>query len=130
MTYSHQRYNELVERTFAEVKKLGELKGREYAHGDDRLDNFRRHAEAMNVPMELVWYIYANKHWDAVTQYVRDIVTGTIDVTRLENIESRLDDIITYCLLMRAIVEERTQPGLITNDLVEPKSCSLGENQP
>lgn len=104
--YSHARYNELVENTFTELRNLGELKGGEYAGDLDRLANFRRNGLDLGVPMELVWRIYAAKHWDAIGQYVRDSITGKERV-RLESIEGRIDDLIVYLLLFKAMVDER-----------------------
>lgn len=110
MQYSHQRYAELVNRTIDEIKRLSEQKGGEYAGDNDRLANFRRNGEALGLPMETVWAVYAGKHWDAVQQYVKDLNTGK-DRPRAEPISGRLDDLIVYCLLMKAMMEER-QAGI------------------
>lgn len=105
-TFPHARYDALVEETIATLKKLGQLKGGEYAGDDDRLANFRRNAEALGVPMETVWAVYAAKHIDAVMQFVKDLQTGKTR-ERLEPLSSRLDDIIVYCILFKAMLEER-----------------------
>lgn len=104
--YSHERYTELVEETVANIKKLSALKGGEYAGDVDRLMNFRRNAIALSLPMESIWAVYCAKHWDAVMQYVQDINSGK-DRVRLEPISGRLDDIIVYCILFKAMIEER-----------------------
>jgi hypothetical protein len=104
--FSHQRYNEIVEETIRELKKLGELKGGEYAGDTDRLANFRRNAVALGCNMELIWAVYCAKHWDAVMQYIQDLQTGK-QRTRLEPITGRIDDIIVYLLLLKCMVEER-----------------------
>lgn len=105
-TYSHARYAELVKDTVAAMEKLAHEKGGEYAGDEDRLANFRRNADAAGCSMELVWRIYAGKHWDAISQYVKDIVEGKTR-PRSESISGRLDDLIVYAVLMKAIVEER-----------------------
>src|SRR5579884_409906 len=92
--YSHARWHDIIQRTVAEVQKLGELKGGEYAGDDDRLANFRRNGIQIGQPMEVAWAIYYNKHHDAVMQYIRDLVTGK-KRERLEGIEGRIDDMIT-----------------------------------
>lgn len=109
LQYSHERYEELVNETVSMVRQLSELKGGEYAGDTDRLANFRRNAEALGLDMSQVWAIYASKHWDAVMQYVKDIGAGK-KRERMESITGRLDDIIVYCILMKAIVEERERP--------------------
>lgn len=100
------RYEELVDETFEKVRELGVLKGGEYAGDTDRLANFRRNGEAWGMTMEQCWGVYAGKHWDAVAQYIRDSAVGKERV-RLESLEGRVDDIITYCLLFKAMLEER-----------------------
>ena len=109
--YSHERYAQLVEETITNLKKLGELKGGEYAGDSDRLANFRRNAAALALPMESIWAVYCAKHWDAVMQYVQDINSGK-DRVRLEPISGRLDDIIVYCILFKAMIEERESLNL------------------
>lgn len=106
MQYSHQRYAELVNRTIDEIKRLSEQKGGEYAGDDDRLANFRRNGLDQELPMETIWRTYAGKHWDAINQYCLDIRKGKERI-RAEPILGRLDDLIVYCLLMKAMVEER-----------------------
>lgn len=105
-TYPHANYDALVEATVINLRRLGKLKGGEYAGDDDRLANFRRNGEALGLPMEAIWHTYTAKHWDAVTQYVRDMVAGKTR-ERLEPLSGRLDDIIVYCVLFKAMLEER-----------------------
>lgn len=104
--YSHDQYDKLVERTWTQIFTLGKLKGGEYAGDDDRLANFRRNAETAGVSMELIWRVYASKHWDAVMQYEKDLRTGKTRV-RLESIEGRIDDLLVYLLLFKAMIDER-----------------------
>lgn len=103
--YSHERYAKLVDDTFAEIKKLGELKGGEYSGDDDRLLNFRRNGADTGLPKETIWRVYAAKHWDAIGQYVRDIQSGKAR-TRLESLAGRCDDLIVYLLLFKAMLDE------------------------
>ena len=104
--YTHDRYNKLVEATFRKVVELGQLKGGEYAGDTDRLANFRRNAERFGVTMELIWGVYAGKHWDAISQFVNDVQNKRTR-KRLEGLAGRADDLIVYLLLFKAMVEER-----------------------
>jgi hypothetical protein len=88
-----------------EVIELNSLKGGEYAGDHDALANFRRNAEDCGLSMETVWRVYAGKHWDAVTQYIKDLNTG-VERKRLEKIEGRVDDLITYLILFKGILHE------------------------
>jgi len=107
-TYSHERYDTLVQQTVANIKQLSELKGGEYAGDLDRLANFRRNAAALGLEMEQVWAVYAAKHWDSIMQYVKDLGEGKTR-ERMESIEGRMDDLIVYLILAKAMADERGQ---------------------
>lgn len=118
-TYSHERYNKLVENTFTEIKKLSQLKGGEYAGDGDRLANFRRNGTDQGLPMETIWRVYAAKHWDAIGQYCKDRLSGkTRD--RLESIQGRADDLITYLILFKAMVDEHESLGNVGGNRFVP----------
>lgn len=106
--YSHERFDQLIAETVKEIQKLSSLKGGEYAGDDDRLANFRRNAQALGLPMESIWAVYCAKHWDAVMQYIQDQNTGKTRA-RLESIEGRVDDIIVYMILFKAMLDENAQ---------------------
>lgn len=108
MTYPHEAYAILIEDVVRKIKELSALKGGEYAGDTDRLANFRRNAEALGLPMETVWAVYAAKHWDAVMQYVKDLNEGKTR-ERLEPIDGRAHDLIVYLILFLAITEEREE---------------------
>lgn len=105
MPDNFEEYNRIVDETWNKVHQLSHLKGGEYAGDKDRLANFRRNAEALGLSMETVWAVYAAKHWDAIMQYVKDTATHTNRV-RSEPIEGRIDDLIVYLLLFKAIIRE------------------------
>ena len=104
--YTMEQWNELLSKSIAQISKLSKLKGGEYAGDVDRLANFRDEAKALDLPMETIWCIYVNKHWCAVKQYVKDLQHGTTR-PRMESISGRLDDIIVYSILFKAMIEER-----------------------
>lgn len=108
LTFSHERYRRLLNETFQEILKLSELKGGEYSGDNDRLANFRRNALAAETTMELIWRIYAAKHWDAIMQYEKDLRTGK-SRQRLESISGRVDDMIVYLMLFKAMLAEREE---------------------
>jgi hypothetical protein len=107
--FSHARYNELVNETIELMKELSRVKGGEYAGDQDRLANFRRNAERLGTYKELIWGVYAGKHWDAVMQYIQDIGAG-VKRERMESLSGRCDDIIVYMLLFKAMIEENERP--------------------
>jgi len=123
--YSHASYQTLVEKTFDNVKHLSRTKGGEYAGDNDRLANFRRNGAALGLEMETIWSVYAAKHWDAIQQYVRDRQSNTPRVTA-EPIDGRVDDLITYLILFKAMVDERRQVTIASKQkLPDPIRKSL-----
>lgn len=96
--FTQEMLNDLIDKTIKETAELMKLKGAEYAHGSDRLDNFRRNAANIGVQPETVWMIYATKHWDSITTYVRDLQSG-VERNYSEPIVGRFHDMINYCLL-------------------------------
>lgn len=105
-SFPHNRFAVIIANTVEQINKLSDLKGAEYAGDVDCLANFRRNAERLGLSMEQVWAVYVNKHIDAVMQYIQDQSTGK-DRERLEPLTSRVDDIIVYMLLFKAMLEER-----------------------
>lgn len=103
---THEIFSKMVKETFDEVEKLSELKGAEYSGDVDRLKNFRRNGTDLDLPMEVIWRVYAAKHWDAVGQYIRDLHSNKTRV-RLEPISGRVTDLIVYLLLFKAMLYER-----------------------
>lgn len=104
--FPHKRFNALVEETIEKIHELSLKKGGEYAGDHDRLANFRRNAQNLGVPIEIIWAVYAGKHWDAINQYCQDALTKK-SRPRMEPIEGRFHDLIVYCILGLAILEER-----------------------
>jgi hypothetical protein len=126
MRYSHDKFASLVEQTVKKINELSTLKGGEYAGDDDRLANFRRNGAALNLPMEVIWHTYTAKHWDAVTQYIKDRLEGKTR-PRLEALSGRLDDIIVYCILFKAMLEEREKTD---NECVGPDGKPFSASRP
>ena len=106
MQYTMEQWDNLLANSIAKINELSKLKGGEYAGDVDRLANFRKASANLDLPMETIWLVYAGKHWDAVTQYVKDLQHGTTR-PRMESISGRLDDIIVYSILFKAMLEER-----------------------
>lgn len=96
----------IIEETVDQIKKLSTLKGGEYAGDTDRLANFRRNGANLGLEMEQVWAVYAGKHWDALMQYIKDLGTKTTR-ERLEPVKGRVDDLIVYLMLFKAMLKER-----------------------
>jgi len=100
-------FYELLDKMIAEENKCMCQKGEEYTiSSDDRLANFKAIAEAIDMPILKVWFVYAYKHWASIANFVK--VGG---IKSNEPIEGRIMDLRNYLALGRAIIEEeRTQP--------------------
>lgn len=118
--FSHQRYTEVFNETFAKVAELSKLKGGEYAGDNDRLANFRRNGVALGLPLEAVWAVYAAKHWDAILQSVNDTIACR-NRERMEPLEGRVNDLITYLVLFKCALEERRRAGQTRVGVVDEK---------
>lgn len=103
--FSHAKFNTLIDTTVPMIKKLSTLKGGEYSGDNDRLANFRRNGLDQDLPMETIWRVYAAKHWDAIGQYIVDQRKGKTR-ERMESISGRVDDLLVYLILFKAMVIE------------------------
>lgn len=100
----NEEMDALLERVFGEVRNLRATKGKDYAGDADVLNNFKQAAQQLGLEPEQIWAVYAHKHWSAVVSYCRN------GQTESEPIAGRIMDIITYCTLLLAMVEEKTVP--------------------
>jgi hypothetical protein len=104
--YTHERWERLLSQTTDAIRQLAAQKGGEYAGDADRLANFRRNGAELGLEPEQVWRVYAGKHWDAITQWVKDTSEGKTR-PRMESVAGRCDDLIVYLILLKAMVEVR-----------------------
>lgn len=102
---NNEDFERLVDQTIVDLKQLLLVKGGEYAGSEDRLANFKRGAQLTGTTPLQVAFIYASKHYDAVATFVRDEASKT-ERPRSETIVGRLDDLMNYCLLMKALAQE------------------------
>lgn len=130
--FPDKRLDSIMAATYDKMIKLRDLKGAEYAGTvqDDCLANFRRNAKDCGITMETCWRVYAGKHWDAISQYVRDIQSGTTREV-LEPIEGRVDDLLVYLMLFKAmIIERRDDKALSINTGSADKTVPVFRHDP
>jgi hypothetical protein len=95
-------YN-LMDAVFESAKNIAKVKGEDYTKGSlDALANFKEGGEDIGVPPEKVCWIFMNKHYQAITNYIK---TG--GQSESEPIAERLKDLINYCVLMQGIINEK-----------------------
>lgn len=112
-------FNDFVTETIGDTAQLLKVKGGEYAGSEDRLANFKRGATLTGVTPLQCAFIYASKHYDAIATFVRDQAAG-VRRERSESIEGRFDDLINYCILMKALVREASPSKYSQPPIGEP----------
>ena len=95
--YFEKLYQKMVE----EEIKIGKEKGKEYTHGDDRLDNFKRLGEELGLDPKKVLWIYLRKHIDSICSFIKHNKTFSE-----EPIEGRIKDARVYLALLRGLIED------------------------
>jgi hypothetical protein len=98
-------FSKLCDETIKSTANLLIMKGEEYAGTSDRLSNFKRGAALTGTTPLQTALIYASKHYDSIATYIRKDAEG-YEQKLSEPIEGRFDDLINYCILMKAIVAE------------------------
>ena len=106
--FSHSEWEDLLKTSFREIESLASQKGGEYSGDTDRLQNFRRNAEALGLDYRQIWAVYAAKHWDALMQSIQDLRSET-QRPRRESLDGRVDDLLVYLLLFKAMLRENSE---------------------
>ena len=102
---NQSEFDVVVKKTVESIQQLLAVKGGEYAGSEDRLANFKRGAQLTGTTPLQVLFIYMAKHYDAISTYVKTTSQGKAPVLS-EPIEGRLDDLINYAILAKALIAE------------------------
>lgn len=94
-------FDKFQEELIAEVYKMRDTKGKEYANSADRFDNFNRLAMKLGINRLQVCNVYLTKHLDAIDQYCRNLQTHST-----ESIRGRVVDAMCYLSLLAGMIEE------------------------
>jgi hypothetical protein len=116
--------NTIVKPTIAKILDLGATKGKEYGKETDRLANFSEVAGEVSLDPLEVWYVFASKHYRAITSYIREK-----QVYSNEPIEGRIDDMIVYLLLLKGIIHEQRKAGETSFDTQAARMNKLNQDQ-
>lgn len=96
------QFASLMEMTFTELKNIVNTKGREYSGDHDRLRNFKDGAVRIGTDPRTVLWVYMDKHYCSITQYIQDAQKG-VKRDLSEPIEGRIADMILYLLLLKGL---------------------------
>lgn len=93
-------FEQLRDMIFEDCKKLTKTKGEDYSKGNtDVLAHFRESGFDIDLDSKRVCWIFMNKHYQAITNYVR-----TNGESESENIHERIKDMINYLIFLGAII--------------------------
>lgn len=106
------QFDEYQKKLLEEVVGMGQTKGKEYAHSEDRFANFNRLAVGLDIPSLTIAWIYTKKHLDGIESYVKEGKTFST-----EGIRGRIIDAIVYLTLIGGMIEEESKviPQVCTN---------------
>ncbi len=68
--------------------------------------NFNSVGKSLGLFPEMVLMVLASKHWGSVLDYAKDLEKGK-KRERTEPIEAKIDDLIVYLCLLKAMIEAR-----------------------
>jgi len=118
---NQEDFTRLVERINRDTSGLLISKGAEYAGSADRLANFKRGAQLTGTTPLQVALVYLSKHYDALATYIKNDAAGNKQILS-EPIQGRLNDLINYCYLVSALIEEASP---LTPQSISQKGLSL-----
>lgn len=108
-----ETFNKRNREFFEKRQVIMDTKGAEYAGSEDKFANFRRIAGHYGVPVELVWAIYCEKHWDSIRSFIKKRVQGLnvseIEAGLSEPIDGRIADAENYLDILKGIVDEERE---------------------
>lgn len=99
---TNKEFSELMDSIFVDCAKISKAKGADYTKGsEDALANFKEAGKGVEVhPMDVCW-IFMNKHYQAITNYVK-----TKGQSESEPVSERIKDLINYLVLLQGLIKE------------------------
>jgi hypothetical protein len=91
---------EFLERTMRSIIALRRTKSLDYSDPHDAFSGLRRVAQDMEMSEEKTLLTFMAKHWDTIRQYVI-----RSDGRHSEEIEGRINDMILYLILLKAVLQ-------------------------
>lgn len=102
---NQEEFEKVVEETIEEIKYTLIVKGKEYTEGDDRLSNLKDTAVLECTIPEWALFTKTSKHIIAERDFILRLINGE-PTSRLQWLE-KSGDMITYQILLRALLKER-----------------------
>jgi hypothetical protein len=83
-------------RTFSEILEMKEEKGKAYATPEDAFTSLKNVAVEVGLTHERTLFTFMSKHWDVIRSFC-------VYHNRPSDLEERIDDMIIYLVLLRAL---------------------------
>jgi len=110
---TNKEFYELMQKTFSSAEEIAKAKGADYTKGsEDALSNFKEGGKALNIPPEKVCWVFMNKHYQAITNYVK-----TEGQSESEPISERIKDMINYLVLLQGIIVDKQSVSTPINEV-------------
>lgn len=103
---SPEVFEAIIERRIGLIRSVLAAKGREYAPGADRLNNFRRQSEMERKPMADIARTLMGKQITSI----QDMIDSRADYPQAVW-DEKIGDVVNYCILIEAIVWESKVHG-------------------
>jgi len=100
MTYDNADVVRVIEDTLNEIISIRKLSVLEYSSFGTPFSNFEKLATELGIPREKILWVYAMKHKDGIANYLNGVVS------QREPIAGRIDDLIHYLLILKAMIYE------------------------
>jgi hypothetical protein len=97
---SQELYDFIEKDLLPQCFEIMKTKGEAYSGIEDKLGNFKRCAKLANTTPKKALFIYACKHWDAISSFIRD------EYKDCEGIKGRIQDMINYMFLLAGLLYE------------------------
>lgn len=105
VTYTKKDVELVMAKVVNEINSLREAGQKEYVHDEDRpFRNFEDNGAKVGIPREKAWWLMASKHIDGIVAWING------HRSQRENVRGRINDLIVFLILLRAMVEEDELP--------------------
>lgn len=109
----------IKEMTFTHINELLATKGEEYSSNTNRFENFLDGAREEDTQPEYVLWFMMLKHWLSLKKFRRELKTS---IRRpLVMWSEKIDDMITYLILLKAMVAKRADAEEAVNEMLIKK---------
>lgn len=105
MSQKEQNFDIEVQATLQKIQTLLLVKGKEYRRGNNPYHNFDTGALIIGQTPEKVLHGFLLKHLVSYQDMLNDIEQGKLP--RVEVVEEKLNDILVYFLIQKAMILER-----------------------